>query len=224
MRAAGRSRPPRETRRRCPRVPTCCRTSRCRCRNGGKPIPFPGSPAPPRYPSDELRCGSAHAVPRSSRRAERGPLPQTRRSLRCMQCCLCSSSSFRKAIAFGCEYSSSRRSRCQVYCTWRALERLWCAVGRGAILIKVACYTQSMSKRLQVLLPDQEMSDIQRLARSDRLPVGEWVRRTLREARANKPVHGPETKLKAVRRAAKHEFPSADMDQMLGEIERGYQA
>ena len=81
-----------------------------------------------------------------------------------------------------------------------------------------------MSKRLQVLLPDQEMSDIQCLAWRDHLSVGEWVRRTLREARANKPLHDPETKLKAVRRGAKHAFPSADIDQMLGEIERGYQA
>ncbi len=81
-----------------------------------------------------------------------------------------------------------------------------------------------MSKRLQVLLPDQEMSDIQRLARRERLPVGEWVRRALREAREQKPVNDPETKLKAVRRGAKHSFPSADMEQMLSEIERGYQA
>ena len=38
-----------------------------------------------------------------------------------------------------------------------------------------------MSKRLQVLLPDSEMEEIQRLAGRERLAVGEWVRRTLRE-------------------------------------------
>ena len=80
-----------------------------------------------------------------------------------------------------------------------------------------------MSKRLQVLLPDQEMSDIQRLARHEKLTVGEWVRRALREARAGRPVIGPETKLKAVRRGAKYSFPTADIEQMLSEIERGYQ-
>ena len=92
------------------------------------------------------------------------------------------------------------------------------------MLSQVACYTHLVSKRLQVLLPDREMSEIQRLARSDRLTVGEWVRRTLREARADRPVHEAETKLKAVRRGAKLAFPSADIEQMLGEIERGYQA
>jgi hypothetical protein len=80
-----------------------------------------------------------------------------------------------------------------------------------------------MSKRLQVLIPDSEMSDIQRLAKRERLTVGEWVRRTLRDARASRPVIDPETKLKAVRRGAKYNFPTADIDRMLGEIERGYE-
>jgi hypothetical protein len=80
-----------------------------------------------------------------------------------------------------------------------------------------------MSKRLQVLLPDSEMSDLRRLAKREHLTVGEWVRRALREARAGRPVIEPEAKLKAVRRAAEYSFPTADMGQMLDEIERGYQ-
>jgi hypothetical protein len=80
-----------------------------------------------------------------------------------------------------------------------------------------------MSKRLQVLLPDQEMSEIQRWAKREHLTVGEWVRRTLRQARANRPVSEPEAKLKAIRRAAKYSFPTADLEQMLSEIERGYE-
>ncbi len=79
-----------------------------------------------------------------------------------------------------------------------------------------------MSKRLQVLLPDPEMEEIRRLARRERLSVGEWVRRVLREARSRQPVHEPQLKLKAVRRAAEYSFPTADIEQMLGEIERGY--
>lgn len=76
--------------------------------------------------------------------------------------------------------------------------------------------------RKPVLLPDQEMSDIQSLARQERLTVGEWVRRTLREARAHKQVSGVEAKLKAIRRAAEYSFPSGDIEQMLSEVERGY--
>ena len=77
--------------------------------------------------------------------------------------------------------------------------------------------------RLQVLLPDQELLDIQQLAQREHLAVGEWVRRALREARSRQPVIAPEVKLKAIRRAVEHSFPTADMEQMLGEIERGYQ-
>ncbi len=79
-----------------------------------------------------------------------------------------------------------------------------------------------MSKRLQVLLPDPEMSDIQQLARREHLTVGEWVRRALRDARARRPVTDPEIKLKAVRRGAEYAFPTAEVSQMLTEIERVY--
>ena len=79
-----------------------------------------------------------------------------------------------------------------------------------------------MSKRLQVLLPDTEMEEIRRLARRERLTVGEWVRRMLREARSRQPVHEPQSKLKAVRKAVQYSFPTADIGQMLEEIERGY--
>ena len=79
-----------------------------------------------------------------------------------------------------------------------------------------------MSKRLQVLLPEPELAEIQKLAEQERLSVGEWVRRTLREARAQRSLAEPQDKLKSVRRAVRHSFPTADVDQMLKEIERGY--
>jgi hypothetical protein len=81
-----------------------------------------------------------------------------------------------------------------------------------------------MSKRLQVLLPDREMTEIQRLARREQLTVGEWVRRVLREARQQRPLSDPEAKLKAIRRGAEFSFPTADIEQMNAEIEQGYQA
>ena len=68
------------------------------------------------------------------------------------------------------------------------------------------------------------MLEIQRLARSERLTVGEWVRRTLREARMRKPARDAETKLKAVRRATEFAFPTGDIEDMLEEIERGYRS
>ena len=81
-----------------------------------------------------------------------------------------------------------------------------------------------MSKRLQVLIPDDELTEIQRLARREHLKVGEWVCRTLLEARLRQPVNDSTAKLKAVRRAAEHSFPIADIGQLLREIERGYES
>ena len=81
-----------------------------------------------------------------------------------------------------------------------------------------------MSKRLQVLLPDQEMVEIQRYARREKITVGEWVRRVLREARQQKPSSDPEAKLKALRRCVELSFPTAEIEQINREIERGYQA
>ena len=80
-----------------------------------------------------------------------------------------------------------------------------------------------MSTRLQVRFSDSEIEDIRRLARRERLTVGEWVRRALREAGSRRPGHEPQWKLKAVRKAAKYSFPTAELDRMLTEIERGYQ-
>lgn len=79
-----------------------------------------------------------------------------------------------------------------------------------------------MSKRLQVLIPDAEMKELQRLARGEHLALGEWVRRVLREARLQRPGQEPQAKLKAVRKAVEYAFPTADVAQMLAEIEHGY--
>jgi hypothetical protein len=79
-----------------------------------------------------------------------------------------------------------------------------------------------MSKRLQVLLDESELRDIQRLARAQRMSVAEWVRGALRAARRREPLGDTGKKLEVVRSAARHAYPTADIDAMLGEIERGY--
>ena len=71
-------------------------------------------------------------------------------------------------------------------------------------------------------MPEQEMAEIEQFARREQLSVGEWVRRALRDARSARPAKGPEAKLRAIRRAVEHSYPTADIDQMLKEIERGY--
>jgi hypothetical protein len=79
-----------------------------------------------------------------------------------------------------------------------------------------------VSKRLQVVLDDAELAEIQRAARRERLTTAEWVRQALRVARRSVPGPAAKKKLAVVRSAAHHAFPTGDLGQMLREIERGY--
>jgi hypothetical protein len=81
-----------------------------------------------------------------------------------------------------------------------------------------------MAKRLQVILQDPEYREIQRAARSRHMSLAEWVRQALQKARRHEPLGTVEKKLEAIRSAARHESPTADIDTMLAEIERGYSA
>ncbi|MDO8834731.1 MAG: hypothetical protein Q7V01_04010 [Vicinamibacterales bacterium] len=81
-----------------------------------------------------------------------------------------------------------------------------------------------MSKRLQVLLAEPEWREVQRAARARKTTVAEWVRHALRLARNTEPLGDAGRKLDCVRAAARHDFPVADIDGMLEEIERGYLA
>jgi hypothetical protein len=79
-----------------------------------------------------------------------------------------------------------------------------------------------MSKRLQVLMDDEELAELQEIARQNRMTLSQWVRQILCEARLRQPRRDATSKRRAVRRAMEHHFPTADIDEMLSQIERGY--
>ena len=79
-----------------------------------------------------------------------------------------------------------------------------------------------MAKRLLVILQDPEYREVQRAARSRQMSIAEWVRQALAYARRREAVGDVGKKLEIIRVAAKHEFPTADIDTMLAEIEQGY--
>lgn len=81
-----------------------------------------------------------------------------------------------------------------------------------------------MSKRLQVLLKDPEYLEIQEAARSRDMSVAEWVRQALSLVRRSESSGSLGKKLDAIRTAARHGYPTADIDRILAEIERGYRA
>jgi hypothetical protein len=79
-----------------------------------------------------------------------------------------------------------------------------------------------MTKRLQVLLDDDELRAIQRLAKTRHMSTAEWVRGALRAGVEVETGPGQAVKLAALRRAAMHAFPTGDIDRLIAETERGY--
>ena len=81
-----------------------------------------------------------------------------------------------------------------------------------------------MTTRLQVLLDDDELKTIKRLARRDRLTTAEWVRRRLREGVAAGSRPDTASRLEAIHAAYRHGSagPAPSIGQMLEELERGY--
>ena len=79
-----------------------------------------------------------------------------------------------------------------------------------------------MSKRLQVILNDSEMEEIQSVADQEHMTVSEWVRHALRAARRNRSAKDAAKKIAVIRSAARNEFPTGDIQQILKEIEQGY--
>ena len=77
-----------------------------------------------------------------------------------------------------------------------------------------------MSRRLQVLLDEQEYREIQGIARKQRVSLAEWVRQALRKAIVNHQGTA-DGKLRAIIDASRHRFPTADIDVMLREIQDG---
>lgn len=79
-----------------------------------------------------------------------------------------------------------------------------------------------MAKRLQVILQDPEYREVQRAARLRHMSIAEWVRQALAHARRSEPLGDADRKLQVIRAAAKHDFPTGDIDTILAEIEQGY--
>ena len=86
----------------------------------------------------------------------------------------------------------------------------------------VSCYTTHVSIRLQVVMDEREVGEYRRLAERHGLTLSEWVRQKLRHAGRHEASGDVDRKLATIRAAARNDFPTADIDQMLREIESGY--
>ena len=76
-----------------------------------------------------------------------------------------------------------------------------------------------MPKRLQVLLNEDEYKEYQEIARSSGTTLSEWVRQALRRAMGDQ--LSIDAKLQAISKASRHTYPTADIEDMLREIDAG---
>lgn len=78
-----------------------------------------------------------------------------------------------------------------------------------------------MSKRLQVILPDEEFRALANAARRQGKPVASVVLESLRRTLAEETVLDPEQRIARVLRFARFSGPTGDIGQILEEIDRG---
>lgn len=77
-----------------------------------------------------------------------------------------------------------------------------------------------MSKRLQVVVGDEELERYARTADAVGMSVSEWVRQSLRTAERKVSTGDVEAKLAAIRKAASYNFPvPPEIDTLLAEME-----
>jgi len=67
------------------------------------------------------------------------------------------------------------------------------------------------------------MDESRRIGRREPLNVGEEAGCAPPTERSRQPLATPQAKLRAIRKALEYSFPTADIQQMLAEIERGRQ-
>lgn len=81
-----------------------------------------------------------------------------------------------------------------------------------------------MSAQLQITLSDEEMERLRQLADREHLSVDDWIKRILRDAGAESETSAgtPPQILAALQRAKTYGHPTADIDEMLRQIESGY--
>jgi hypothetical protein len=80
-----------------------------------------------------------------------------------------------------------------------------------------------MSKRLQVVVGDEELERYARTAEAVGMSMSEWVRQSLRSAEREVSTGDVEAKLAAIREAASYNFQEREVgiEEMLAETEAG---
>jgi hypothetical protein len=74
------------------------------------------------------------------------------------------------------------------------------------------------------MVTDSEYEELKARADSDKVSIGEWVRRAIRRSSLESSVGRTDQKLAAIRRALDYQFPTGDIDTINRDIEEGRSA
>jgi hypothetical protein len=80
-----------------------------------------------------------------------------------------------------------------------------------------------MSKRLQVVVKEDDLQRYERSAQASGQTLSEWARQAMSSAERRTSSGDVEAKLAAIRKAATYRFPVPDIDTLLAEIETRYE-
>lgn len=79
-----------------------------------------------------------------------------------------------------------------------------------------------MSKRLQVLLKDNEYKQLSSHCKKARIPISRWVRETIHQGMSRAKPRPAGDRLAKILGYAKHQGPTADIEDVLDQINSSY--
>ena len=82
-------------------------------------------------------------------------------------------------------------------------------------------HTHPVSRRLQIVMADEEYQALARAARRRGQAISQVVRDSVRRTVAEEPAMDPDRRIAAVLRFARFAGPTGDVQQLLAEIDRG---
>ncbi len=82
-------------------------------------------------------------------------------------------------------------------------------------------YTHIMSKRLQVLFPDNEFNEIQKISQLNKQTIAQWVRDSIRSVIIKNSLLSPEKKIAKLLKYTKYSGPAGEIHEILKQIEKG---
>ena len=79
-----------------------------------------------------------------------------------------------------------------------------------------------MSIRLQILLDEDELQEVKKLAIEEKLTVSAWVRRAIQHEKKERPGTAARKKLQIINKSSKYNYPTGDYQDIAAEIDSGY--